>query len=149
MVTGLLIAAIVMRRFPWRASGSALVGADPLLLFAGLAVNLVSLLAKGWEWRLLLRPVAECRWRTAQEANLAGAAANSISVSVVGEAVRLDHLVAHDRVEVSIALASIVLARAVEGVALALFLVAAPFALDLPESLRRVRWARSWCCCWR
>src|SRR5207253_10532891 len=78
--------------FPWQVTFAALLGADRWLLVVGLAVNLSSLVAKGWGWHLILKPVAPHSWRVAQEANLVGAAVNDLSVAVAGEAARV-HLI--------------------------------------------------------
>src|SRR5207245_2801004 len=59
--------------FPWQVTFAALLGADRWLLVVALAVNLASLVAKGWGWHLILKPVAPHSWRVAQEANLVGA----------------------------------------------------------------------------
>ena len=138
VVVGGIVAGFVLVRFPWHATLAALVGASLPLLLAALAVNLLSLVAKGWAWNLLLRRRAPNRWIVAQEANLIGCAANSLSVSLVGEAARVNHLVSRDRVPLEIAMASIVWARAVEALGLALFLLAAPIFLPLPAILHGI-----------
>src|SRR6266545_4660286 len=75
--------------FPWRVTFTALLEANPWLLAIALVAHLSSLVAKGWGWHLILRPVAAHRWRVAQEANLVGAAVNTLSVAVAGEAARV------------------------------------------------------------
>src|SRR3989442_9428132 len=72
----------------------------------------------------------------AQEANLIGTAVNSLSVGVSGEAARIALIVKQDRVPVRAAALSVVGTRAVEALGLALFVVLAPFALELPAGLR-------------
>src|SRR2546430_574488 len=79
--------------FPWRVTFAALLGANPWLLAVALAANLSSLVAKGWGWHLVLKPVAPHSWRDAQEANLVGAAVTDPSLAVAGEAARV-HVIA-------------------------------------------------------
>src|SRR5258708_36959771 len=74
--------------FPWRVTFATLLSANPWLLAIALAVNLSSLLAKGWGWHLILKPVAPHRWREAQEANLVAPAVNTLSVAAAGQAAR-------------------------------------------------------------
>lgn len=129
------VALAVLLRFPWNRTIAALTGCAPALLAGALAVNLVSLVAKGWAWHLLLRRVCRSRWLVAQEANLIGCAVNSLSVSVMGEAARVQHIVSRDRVPIESAMASVVWARAAEALGLALFMLAAPSFLRLPPIL--------------
>jgi uncharacterized membrane protein YbhN (UPF0104 family) len=139
VLAGFIVAAFALRRFPWQATFAALVGADAALLAAALVINLASLLAKGWAWHLLLHPVARCRWRVAQEANLVCAAVNSISVLVMGEAARMHYVARHDGVPPATAAASILGARAVEALGLALFVLGMPFLGSLPPLFRWIQ----------
>src|SRR5204863_307968 len=104
-----------------------------------LAVNLSSLVAKGWGWHLILKPVAPHSWRVAQEANLVGAAVNDLSVAVAGEAARVHLIVQRGGVPAGAAVSSVVWTRVAEGLALALFLVMAPSVLQLEPWLRGVQ----------
>ncbi len=144
--------------FPWRVTFATLLGANPWLLAVALVVNLSSLLAKGWGWHLILKPVAPHRWRDAQEANLVGAAVNTLSVAVAGEAARVHVIAQRAGVPVGAAVSSVVWTRVAEALALAVFLVMAPGLLDLQPWLRALAagvglalgvvlllaWARGW-----
>jgi uncharacterized membrane protein YbhN (UPF0104 family) len=144
--------------FPWRVTFAALLGANPWLLGVAFAVNLSSLVAKGWGWHLILKPVAPHSWRVAQEANLVGAAVNDLSVAVAGEAARVHVMVQRAGVPLAAALSSVVWTRVAEALALACFLVIAPGLLDLAPWLRALQvgvgltllivlllaWARGW-----
>lgn len=125
--------------FPWQVTFAALLGADRWLLVVALAVNLSSLVAKGWGWHLILKPVAPHSWRVAQEANLVGAAVNDLSVAVAGEAARVHLIVQRGGVPAGAAVSSVVWTRVAEGLALALFLVMAPSVLQLEPWLRGVQ----------
>jgi uncharacterized membrane protein YbhN (UPF0104 family) len=144
--------------FPWRVTFSALLDADPWLLAIACVVNLSSLVAKGWGWHLILKPIAPHSWRVAQEANLVGAAVNTLSVAVAGEAARVHVMGQRGGVPVAAAVSSVVWTRLAEALALALFLVMAPSVLELDAWLRLTQvgaglgltvvlllaWARGW-----
>jgi uncharacterized membrane protein YbhN (UPF0104 family) len=126
-------------RFPWSKTAAALTKTNLAVLAAAISVNLASLLAKGWAWHLVLRPLARNRWASAQEANWIGATVNCLSVSVAGEAARIQQIVRRDDVPASAALVSVVAERAVEGIGLALFLLLTTSFIPLPPSLAGFR----------
>jgi uncharacterized membrane protein YbhN (UPF0104 family) len=134
-----VVSAGLMRlvaRFPWADARDATLEANALLLAVALGVNLISLITKGWAWQLLLRPVKRVGWLAAQQATLAGSAVSDLATSVVGEAARIQVLVRKSGIGWRHALASVIYLRAVEGLALALFLLAAPLLVPLPPELR-------------
>src|SRR5437870_1004652 len=136
---GVGLALKFLTGFPWHVTFAALLDADRWLLVIALAVNLSSLVAKGWGWHLILKPVAPHSWRVAQEANLVGAAVNDLSVAVAGEAARVHLIVHRSGVPAGAAVSSVVWTRVAEGLALALFLVMAPSVLQLEPWLRGVQ----------
>jgi len=138
---GILVLVLALRvggRFPWQATIDAVAGADPRALAALVVVALSCLVAKGWAWHLLLRPVAPHRWRSAQDANLVGAAVNNLSVAVMGEAARIRRLQLLAKVPLAQTVASVVWTRVLEGVGLAVFILTAPVFVELPPVLRGV-----------
>lgn len=124
------------RRFPWSDAVQATLDADAMLVSIALAINLISLVAKGWAWELIINPVQRVGWRVSQAATLAGAAVTNLSNSVVGEAARMQLLVKRTGISWRHAFASVVYLRVVEGLAFAIFLVAAPLMFPLPPALR-------------
>src|SRR5207247_3184321 len=139
---GLCGAALALKffvGFPWRVTFAALLDASPWLLAVAFVVNLSSLVAKGWGWHLILKPVAPHSWRAAQEANLVGAAVNDLAVAVAGEAARVHLIVQRGGVPAGAAVSSVVWTRVAEGLALALFLVLAPSVLTLEPWLRALQ----------
>ncbi len=140
VLAGLAAAVRLLARFPWGDTGAALLGAHLPLLAAAIGVNLVSPVAKGWAWHLLLQRVAPHRWRTAQEATIVGTAVNSVSVGVTGDAARVALLVRKEGVPVRAATLAVAWSRVVEAIGLALFLALAPLVLHLPPALRGVQW---------
>ncbi|HEU5168986.1 MAG TPA: lysylphosphatidylglycerol synthase transmembrane domain-containing protein [Gemmatimonadales bacterium] len=108
--------------FPWAGTMAALRSADWVLLALAAVTNLASLGAKGWAWHLLLRPAWPHRWRVAQAGTFIGAAVSVVSISVSGEAARLQALATRGEPPLAPAISSIVWSRVTEAIALALFL---------------------------
>lgn len=137
-LTGLLL-ALAWRagaRFPWDKLWFTLVRADVALLAGATIVNLIGMGPQALAWHLLLRPVARHQWWIAQQASLVGAAVNSLSVGVIGEAARIRFLTTRDPVPVTHALASVIWVRTIEGMGLALLVVAGASLFRLPAFAR-------------
>jgi uncharacterized membrane protein YbhN (UPF0104 family) len=138
-LAGVALALKFFAGFPWRITFAALLAANPWLLAVAMVVNLSSLGAKGWAWHLILRSAAPHRWRDAQEANLVGAAVNTLAVAVAGEAARIRIISQRAGVPVGVAVSSVMWTRVAEALALALLLVLAPSLLPLEPWLRAVQ----------
>lgn len=124
-VVGIALAVRFGITFPWGDTFDALGDADWMLLGAAGAAGVISLAAKAATWYLLLRRLAPLRLGTAQAATFVGAAVNSISVSVSGEAARAELVGARDAVPFGTAVASLVVTRVVEALGLIVFLALA------------------------
>ena len=124
--------------FPWAQSLDTLAGSDWLLLAAAALGNIISLAAKGGTWHLLLRPLTHPSVATTQAATFVGAAVNSISVSVSGEAARAQLVASRTGISFGTAVASLVLTRIVETVALVVFLALALILVPLWSGARTV-----------
>jgi uncharacterized membrane protein YbhN (UPF0104 family) len=125
LALAILTALLAVRfaiRFPWAGTLDAVVQADWLLLAAASIANIASLVAKGWAWHLVLRTRAPHRWRTAQAATFVAAAVNSVSVSVSGEAARLQLAANRDAVPIGTGIWSLVWCRLIEAIGLVAFL---------------------------
>ena len=143
MVVGLVLLGRFVHGFAWAETLAAAAGADWMALLLATGINLLTLVAKGWAWHLLLLPLAPHRWRTAQAATLFGAAVNCIAISIGGEAARIHLLTTRDRVPVRAVAATVFASRVVEALALLGFLSVA--ALVLPSepwawTLRTTLW---------
>ena len=108
--------------FPWARTFDALADADWLLLAAASGINILSLAAKGGTWYILLSRLAPVSLSTAEAATFVGAAVNSISISVSGEAARIQVATSRDGVSFGAGAASLVATRLVEAMGLILFL---------------------------
>jgi uncharacterized membrane protein YbhN (UPF0104 family) len=133
-----LLAARTLWFFPWRDTGHAVLHARYGLLVAALLVNLLSLVAKGWSWSLLLRPFARHRVRSAMEATFVGSAMNSVSISVMGEAYRVQDLARREKVPTADVTSSLVWSRVVEAAGLVVVVLAASLIVPLPGVMRNV-----------
>jgi uncharacterized membrane protein YbhN (UPF0104 family) len=124
--------------FPWAKTMDALSDADWMLLAGAGLVNILSLMAKAGAWQLLLRRLTPIRAVTAQIATLIGAAVNSISISVSGEAARAQAAGSRDGVPFGLAAASLVASRVVEAIGLVLFLAVALIILPMWPGSRSI-----------
>jgi putative heme transporter len=122
--------------FPWAQTAHALRHSDWILLTAAGLINVLSLVAKGSAWHLLLRRVTPIRAGTAQVATLIGAAINSVSISVSGEAARAQLAGSRDRVPFKQAAASLVASRVMEALGLVAFLAGALLIVPLWPAAR-------------
>jgi uncharacterized protein (TIRG00374 family) len=131
LVLALLVWAVLS--FPWAETLAALKNTRLWLLAVAAFVHLLCFVAKGWAWQLLLNPVARTRWWVTQEANMVGTAINNVSVMLVGEGTRANILHDRDQVPYGIAYASILWARALEGVGFVVLYAFVLFFLHLPR----------------
>jgi uncharacterized membrane protein YbhN (UPF0104 family) len=127
--------------FPWTQTVDALSQSDWALLAGAGLINVLSLMAKGSAWHLLLRRLTPIRAMTAQVATLLGAAVNSISISVSGEAARAQSAGARDGVPFGLAAASLGASRVVEGIGLVVFLAAVLVLLPMWPGARSIGFA--------
>jgi uncharacterized membrane protein YbhN (UPF0104 family) len=111
--------------FPWTRTLKALARSDWTLLAGAAAANIGSLVAKGAAWYLLLRRFGAPRMSTAVVATFVGAAVNSVSVSLSGEAARAQFVSARDGMPFRAAVSSLLMTRLVEAAGLIVFLSAA------------------------
>lgn len=139
VATLVLVAGRALLRFPWRDSGAALASMAPHLVIAALFINLISIVAKGWGWQILLQPSAKVKVLPAVKATLVGCAVTSVSTGVVGEAARAHALSRDTGAAMTPTVAAIVAMRAVEAVGAALFLALAPLFVPLPATLRTLQ----------
>jgi uncharacterized membrane protein YbhN (UPF0104 family) len=134
LAVGIIACGFALRfgmTFPWAQTIDALSDADWMLLAGAGLVNILSLMAKASAWHLLLRRLTPIRAVTAQVATLIGAAVNSISISVSGEAARAQAAGSRDGVPFGLAAASLVASRVVETLGLVVFLAAVLIVLPL------------------
>jgi uncharacterized membrane protein YbhN (UPF0104 family) len=113
-----------LSRFPWQDSWETILGANWTMLGLAGSVSLLSLAAKGVAWHLLLLDMATVRFRSTQAATFAGAAVNTVSIAVSGEAARMHLVASYDGVPPIVAARSILASRLVEAAASGILLMA-------------------------
>jgi uncharacterized membrane protein YbhN (UPF0104 family) len=116
-------AARFASRFPWLDTWDAILGAKWGLLGVAAAANLLSFAAKGIAWQLLLAGMAPVRVRSALASTFAGAAVNTVSVAVSGEAARMHLMATYEGVPAAAVARSILASRLVEAAALGILLI--------------------------
>lgn len=128
-------------RFPWHATASIVADAHWSLLPAAVTLNLAAIFAKGWAWHLVLPASASHRFRSTQLATFVGAAVNCVAVLVGSDAARVHVLAQRDGVGYRTSVVSIVVARVLETVALALLVGVAAALLPRETWADGVRFA--------
>ncbi len=123
-------------RFPWGDAGAALGHANWGFLAVAVVATVLSVLARGWEWHLLLLPAAENRLWTAERASLLGAAVGNVSVSVAGEGARVKYIADRDGVPPGLATAAVVWSRFLQMAAGLALVVVVPYFTDIPARMQ-------------
>ena len=109
--------AIALYRVPLDAVASSLARTSPFWLGAALAAYALDLALRTWRWRLILRPVARLRYLTVARVLIAGYGLNTIMPLRLGELFRAEFLKKTAYVPRVQALASIVVERLLDGLA--------------------------------
>lgn len=109
--------AIALYRVPLGAVASSLARTSPFWLGAALAAYALDLALRTWRWRLILRPVARLRYLTVARVLIAGYGLNTIMPLRLGELFRAEFLKKTACVPRVQALASIVVERLLDGLA--------------------------------
>ena len=138
-----LVAALVVfgRHVDWRSAALVVRAADPLLVFAALALNLLSLALKGVRWWVFLQPLGSVRLPLVLRATFAGASLNNLLVAQGGEGARVLLVSRAAGVSSAGVLAALALERTLDAVSYLALLVTAAWMLALPEHIARWRGA--------
>ncbi|HET9012727.1 MAG TPA: lysylphosphatidylglycerol synthase transmembrane domain-containing protein [Gemmatimonadaceae bacterium] len=131
--------ALFARTLDWRSTLLVLRGADPRLVAAALAVNLLSLGLKGVRWWVFLRPLGDVPLPLVLRATFAGASLNNLVVAQGGEGARVLLVSRAAGVSSAGVLAALALERALDAVSYLVLLVAAAWLVDLPPHIARWR----------
>jgi uncharacterized protein (TIRG00374 family) len=132
---------VFARGVEWRAVAAAARSADPLLLAAALACNLLSLTLKGVRWWVFLRPLGVRSLALVLRATVAGASLNNLVVAQGGEGARVLLVARATGVSSARILAALALERLLDGMSYLVLLGAAARLLPLPAHLARWRTA--------
>jgi uncharacterized protein (TIRG00374 family) len=130
ITTGFLV--LLLSRIPFGEMGEALNGANYLYIVPGVGIYFLSLYARAFRWRFLLKPFISVRTNRLFPVVVVGYMANNVLPIRLGELARGYYLSTREPVKGSTALATIVIERVFDGLTLLLFLVVG--ALFLPVS---------------
>ena len=134
----LVLLVVFVRQVPWRAVLLAARAADPWLLLAAAALNLISLAAKGVRWWVFLRPVGVRSLPLVMRATFAGASLNNLVVAQGGEGARVLMVARGAGVSSARVLAALAVERSFDALSYLVLLVGAAWLLPLPVAL--IRW---------
>ncbi len=138
LLAGVLLAARALAHFPWSGVWQALAGANVGWIALSAILLVLSLLAKGAGWHLLMTGGSRKGLMESLRAHMLGAAAMTITVSVGAEAVRIGAIVPRLGIPARRAVAAAAWSRVAEAIALILMLLPASL-VTMPASLRHLR----------
>jgi uncharacterized protein (TIRG00374 family) len=127
------------RHVDWRSAAHAVRSADPLLLAAALALNLISLTLKGVRWWIFLRPLGDVALPLVLRATVAGASLNNLVVAQGGEGARVVLVSRAAGVSSAGVLSALALERTLDVVSYLTLLVIAAWTTPLPPHIARWR----------
>lgn len=137
-----IIALLVVfaRTVNWSGAWQAIITASRPLLLAALAANLLSLVARGVRWWILLREVGSPSLMLALKATFAGAGLNNVLVANGGDAARVVFVTRASGVPSSRVIATAALDRLFDPIGFLALLAFGAAAFQLPPELQRLRW---------
>ena len=141
---GLVLSAFFLTIFLWRADFSdlwdAVQGANYLYLIPGVGMYLISLMWRTLRWKIILSPIGDFRFARLWPVVLVGYASNNVLPVRLGELVRAYFLNIREGVSKTTALATILIERVSDG--MALLLLVGVVSLFIPWSICSRTWAR-------
>jgi uncharacterized protein (TIRG00374 family) len=135
-----VLLVVFARTVDWHAAWTSMRSASLPLLLAAIAVNLFSLLIRGFRWWILLRAAGSPSLGLALRATVAGAGLNNVLVANGGDAARIVFITRATGVPSSKVLATVALDRLFDPVGFAVMLACGVVVFDLPGDMERFRW---------
>lgn len=141
-VTAAIVVLLVIfaRTVNWSRAWQAMVTASRPLLLAAIVVNLLSLVARGVRWWILLREVGSPSLALALKATFAGAGLNNVLVANGGDAARVVFVTRASGVPAARVIATAALDRLFDPIGFLALLAIGALAFDLPPELAKLRW---------
>jgi glycosyltransferase 2 family protein len=144
VLIGIVISAvcvgIVMHGIEWSAVSGALRRTDPLLLLPSLGFLGLLFVLRAYRWQRLVKPIASLPLRPFWSASLIGFMANDLLPLRAGELVRAYALAHMTSVRISTALATALLERVWDTVAVGVLTVLTFSQFSLPAWVMRTNW---------
>jgi len=136
----IVLLVLFARKVDWGEAWSAMVHASRPLLLAALIANLLTLVARGVRWWILLRAVGSPSLALSMRATFAGAGLNNVLVANGGDAARIVFVTRASGVPASRVLATAALDRIFDPIGFVILLAFGLVAFDLPPEFARLRW---------
>ena len=136
----IVLLVIFARKVDWGQAWHAMVNASRPLLLAALAANLLTLVARGVRWWILLRAVGSPSLALSMRATFAGAGLNNVLVANGGDAARIVFVTRSSGVPASRVLATAALDRLFDPIGFVIMLAAGLTLFTLPQEFARLRW---------
>jgi len=141
-VTTIIVVMLIFfaRTINWSDAWTSMRSASLPLLAAAILVNLLSLVARGVRWWILLRAAGAPSLWLALRATVAGAGLNNVLVANGGEAARIVFITRATNLSSSKVIATAALDRLFDPIGFLVFLCFGVVAFHLPPSMERLRW---------
>ncbi|MDQ2889098.1 MAG: flippase-like domain-containing protein [Gemmatimonadota bacterium] len=136
----IVLLIIFARKVDWGQAWHAMINASRPLLLAALVANLITLVARGVRWWILLRAVGAPSLPLAMRATFAGAGLNNVLIANGGDAARIVFVTRSSGVSSSRVLATAALDRLFDPIGFVIMLVAGLLMFTLPPEFARLRW---------
>lgn len=136
----IILLILFARKVNWGQAWHAMITASRPLLLAALAANLLTLVARGVRWWILLRAVGAPSLALSMRATFAGAGLNNVLVANGGDAARIVFVTRSSGVPAARVLATAALDRLFDPIGFVIMLAVGLVAFDLPPEFARLRW---------
>jgi phosphatidylinositol alpha-mannosyltransferase len=136
----IVLLIIFARNVDWGQAWHAMITASRPLLLAALGANLLTLLARGVRWWILLRAVGSPSLALCMRATFAGAGLNNVLVANGGDAARIVFVTRSSGVPAARVLATAALDRLFDPIGFVILLAGGLVAFRLPPEFDRLRW---------
>ena len=136
----IVLLILFARKVDWGQAWHAMITASRPLLLAALAVNLLSLVARGVRWWILLRAVGSPSLALCMRATFAGAGLNNVLVANGGDAARIVFVTRSSGVPAARVLATAALDRLFDPIGFIVLLAVGLAVFTLPSEFEVLRW---------
>ena len=136
----IVLLILFARKVDWGQAWHAMITASRPLLLAALAVNLLSLVARGVRWWILLRAVGSPSLALCMRATFAGAGLNNVLVANGGDAARIVFVTRSSGVPAARVLATAALDRLFDPIGFIVMLAIGLVEFTLPSEFEVLRW---------
>lgn len=127
---------LALRHVNLQEVGSALYNTSPLMLLLTLAMAVLSIAIRAWRWQQLLKPLRRVTYPESFAYSMIGFMANNVLPAHAGEFVKTAFLARREKVPFSSVLATVILERIFDVMALVVLLVTFLLSYPVPSWLK-------------